>query len=94
MAFDPAAEVRRLRTVNRTSNDTAAVKSRPAGTALGTLAACMGLLMPSHAWAHPGHGHTDGLAHHLVEPAHAIVWVALVVVAAGVWWHRRRTTRG
>jgi hypothetical protein len=50
--------------------------------------------MPNQAWAHPGHGHTDGLvAHHLVEPAHAIVWVALVVVAAGVWWHRRRTTR-
>ncbi len=82
--------------VNRTSNETPALVSRPLRPAAlhAALIACIGLLMPSHAWAHPGHGHTDNLvAHQVVEPVHAMVWVSLVVVAAGVWWHRRRTTR-
>jgi hypothetical protein len=53
------------------------------------------------AFAHPGHGvtHPDSVAHHLVEPVHAVPWLLLIGIAltllttAGVLWKQYRDRR-
>ncbi|PIW62740.1 hypothetical protein [Shewanella sp. CG12_big_fil_rev_8_21_14_0_65_47_15] len=45
-------------------------------------------LLPTMAWAHPGHGGV-GLFHHLLDFAPAIILVALLVWA-GVWAKNRK----
>lgn len=45
------------------------------------------LLIPSLAWAHPGHG-SYGLFHHLSDVAPLILLV--VFIAAGTFWARSR----
>lgn len=41
------------------------------------------MLVPSMAWAHPGHGGV-GLFHHLLDLAPAVILVALIAWA-GIW---------
>jgi protein-S-isoprenylcysteine O-methyltransferase Ste14 len=49
----------------------------------------LGVLFPSLAVAHPGHGHTapESASHWLAEPAHLVV---LAVAAGLVAWATRR----
>lgn len=46
------------------------------------------MLVPSMAWAHPGHGGV-GLFHHLLDLAPAVILVALIAWA-GIWAKSRK----
>lgn len=53
------------------------------------------LLAPAVAAAHPGHGdpHAPAVAHHLLEPEHAVALAfSLLVGVIGVWFAARSST--
>lgn len=53
------------------------------------------LLAPALAAAHPGHGdpHSPAVAHHLLEPEHAVALaLSLLIGVIGVWLAARSST--
>jgi hypothetical protein len=51
-------------------------------------------VLPSLAWAHPGHGATepDSVQHYLLEPLHVVMIVAAIAAIGGAiaFWRSRR----
>ncbi len=45
------------------------------------------LVTAAGAWAHPGHGETNGhsLMHYFTEPAHVIPLIAVIALAVGLF---------
>lgn len=55
------------------------------------------MVFPFIVWAHPGHGETEGftITHYIVEPAHAIISIAIVTALVVYIRHlnRKRQTK-
>ncbi|MBY0481360.1 MAG: hypothetical protein K2Q21_08400 [Chitinophagaceae bacterium] len=53
--------------------------------------AALAILVPVLAWAHPGHGETDGytIIHYFTEPQHAIITLG-VLAAVSIYIVRER----